>query len=85
MSTPETSSEPPTIYWSKTLTSTLIERYRENPRLWNVKLKCYENGDKRITALKAITTEIRENGASVTTDDIKKKIDYSIRFEALFR
>ena len=41
--------------------------------------------DKCITAMKAIATEIRENGASVTTDDIKKKIDYSIRFEALFR
>ena len=84
MSTPESFSEPPTIYWSKALTGKLIDLYRENPCLWNVKLKCYKNRDKRITAPKAIATEIRENGASVTTDDIKK-IDYSIRFEALFR
>ncbi|XP_076037095.1 uncharacterized protein LOC143022656 [Oratosquilla oratoria] len=75
MAAQDNSSEPPTIYWSKALTSTLIDLYRKNPCLWNVKLKCYKNRDKRITAVKAIAAEMREHGTSVTTDDIKKKID----------
>ena len=75
MSNLERPDEPPTIYWAKSLTSTLIELYRQYPCLWNVKLKSYKNRDKRITALKAIAAEIREHDTAVTTDDIKKKID----------
>ena len=75
MAAQDNSSEPPTIFWSKALTSTLIGLYRKNPCLWNVKLNSYKNRDKRITALMAIAAEMREHGTSVTTDDIKKKID----------
>ncbi|XP_064109621.1 uncharacterized protein LOC135217588 [Macrobrachium nipponense] len=75
MSNSETFSEPLSIYWSKPVTRTLIELYRQNLCLWNVKLKSYKNRDKRITSLKAIAAEIREQGAAVTTDDIKKNID----------
>lgn len=75
MSTPASPSDPPSIYWSKALTSILIEAFRQKPCLWNVKLRNYKNRDQRVTALKAIAAEIRDHDAAVTTDDIKKKID----------
>ncbi|KAK7000499.1 hypothetical protein SK128_009812 [Halocaridina rubra] len=75
MSSSESCSGPPSICWSKPLTAKLIQLHRQNPCLWNVKLEGYKNRGKRITALKAIAVEIREHGASVTTDDIKMKID----------
>ncbi|XP_066955172.1 uncharacterized protein [Macrobrachium rosenbergii] len=74
MSNLETSSERLAIYWSKPVTRTLIELYRQNLCLWNVKLKSYKNREKSITSLKTIAADIREQGAVVTTDDIQNKI-----------
>lgn len=75
MSSPESYSDPPSICWTKPLTTMMIQHYRQNPCLWNIKLAHYKNRDKRIKAPKAIVAEISEHGASVTTDYIKKNID----------
>ncbi len=49
--------------------------YREHPWLWNVKSELYEDKNKRAVALTAITKKMQKTYASVTTGDIKKKLD----------
>ena len=72
---PGTANEPTNIQWSRQETTRLIDMYRQQPCLWNVKSVAYKDRNKRIVALTAITKEMQKTYASVTTVDIKRKID----------
>ncbi|XP_066971896.1 uncharacterized protein [Macrobrachium rosenbergii] len=56
----------------------LIELYRQNPCLWNVKADVYKDRNKRVAAINEITAGMNRSGLSVTASEVKKKIE-SIR------
>ena len=56
----------------------LIELYRQNPCLWNVKADVYKYRNKRVAAINKITAELQKSGLSAHTSEVKKKIE-SIR------
>ncbi|KAG7157921.1 putative Alcohol dehydrogenase transcription factor Myb/SANT-like-containing protein 12 [Homarus americanus] len=68
-------TEPANLHWSKQDTVRLIDLYRHYPCLWNVKSDMYKDRDKCAAALKRIAEEIRKITASITTGDIKRKIE----------
>ena len=51
---------PTAVCWSTPLTMKLIDLYRQNPCLWNVKLDVYKDRNKRSSALKVIAAELRK-------------------------
>ncbi|XP_042237253.1 uncharacterized protein LOC121876281 isoform X2 [Homarus americanus] len=68
-------TEPANLHWSRQDTVRLIDLYRHYPCLWNVKSDMYKDRDKRAAALKGIAEEIMKITASITTRDIKRKIE----------
>ena len=56
----------------------LIQLYRQNPCLWNVKTDVYKVRNKRVAAIHKITAELQESGLSANASEVKKKIE-SIR------
>ena len=72
---PGAANEPTNIQWSRQETTCLIHMYRQQPCLWNVKSVAYKDRNKHVVALTAITKEMQKMYVSVTTVDIKRKID----------
>lgn len=68
-------SVPARDQWSRVAIMHLIDLYRQNPCLWNVRLVTYKDRNKRAAALEKICNEMEKIGVCLTVDDIKKKID----------
>ncbi|XP_063868894.1 uncharacterized protein LOC135104973 [Scylla paramamosain] len=73
-----TSVNEKSCHWDRKETLLLIELYRQNPCLWNVKSTVYKDRNKRVAAINEITAGLNRNGLSVTASEVKKKIE-SIR------
>ncbi|KAG7168093.1 putative Alcohol dehydrogenase transcription factor Myb/SANT-like-containing protein 32 [Homarus americanus] len=73
MSVPLSATDQGNIHWSREETMVLIELYRQHPCLWNVKVDMYR--DKRAAAPKQITEDMNRSGTTVTTSDVKRKIE----------
>ncbi|XP_071529508.1 uncharacterized protein [Panulirus ornatus] len=70
-------------HWDRRETLLLIDLYRQNPCLWNVRAEVYKDRNKRVAAINNITAELQKSGLSksglsVITSEVKKKIE-SIR------
>ena len=61
--------------WTKEATRHLIDLYREEPCLWNVKTVEYRDRDRKATSLQRIAEPMNNGGWSFSAEDVKKKID----------
>ena len=62
-------------YWERKETLMLIQLYRQNPRLWNIKTDVYKDRNKRVAAINKIRAELQESGLSANASEVKKKIE----------
>ena len=65
-------------HWERKEILMLLQLYRQNPCLWNVKTDVYKDRNKRVAAINKITAELQESGLSANASKVKKKIE-SIR------
>lgn len=61
--------------WTREATRHLIDLFREEPCLWNVKTVKYRNRDRKATALQKIAEHMNSGGWSFSAEDVRKKID----------
>ena len=61
--------------WTREATRHLIDFYREEPCLRNVKSVEYRNRDRKATALQKIAEHMNSSGWSLSAEDVRKKID----------
>ena len=61
--------------WTREGTRHLIDLYKEEPCLWNVKTVEYRNRDRKATALQKIAEHMNKSGWSFSEDELRKKID----------
>ena len=73
-----TSAMEKSCHWDRRETLLLIELYRQNPCLWNIKANVYKNRNKRVADINKITAELQKSGLCVIASEVRKKID-SIR------
>ncbi|KAK3883288.1 hypothetical protein Pcinc_002881 [Petrolisthes cinctipes] len=73
-----TSAMEKSCHWERKETLLLIQLYRQNPCLWNVKADVYKDRNKRVSAINKITAELQKSGVSASASEVKKKIE-SIR------
>lgn len=73
-----TSVKEKSCHWDRKETLLLIDLYRQNPCLWNVKSDVYKDRNKRVAAINEITAGMNRSGLSVTASEVRKKIE-SIR------
>ncbi|MPC91338.1 hypothetical protein E2C01_086366 [Portunus trituberculatus] len=61
--------------WTREATRHLIDLYREEPCLWNVKTVEYRNRDRKATTLQKIAEHMNNSGWSFSEEEVRKKID----------
>ena len=61
--------------WTREATRQLVDLYREEPCLWNVKSTDYRNRNKKATAIQKITENMSTTDLSLSTKELRKKID----------
>ncbi|MPC70329.1 hypothetical protein E2C01_064573 [Portunus trituberculatus] len=71
--TSSTSVKEKSCHWDRKETLLLIELYRQNLCLWNVKADVYKDRNKRVAATNEITAGLNRSGLSATTSEVKKK------------
>ncbi|XP_066989137.1 uncharacterized protein [Macrobrachium rosenbergii] len=70
-----TSAKEKSFHWDRAQTLMLIELYRLNPCLWNVKSDVYKDRNKRAVAINGITADLQRIGSHVNAVEVKRKIE----------
>ena len=62
-------------HWCRTEVLSLIELYKQQRCLWDIKSSEYKDREQRSAALSHICQELSDSGVDVMVEDAKKKID----------